>query len=133
MVYTRPSVYSRPNKSSFDWCTYRRGIKVEVSRRSDNGFSLVTYREYDDFYNPQYITYEMTGWVEDSSLAYCINREYFLVKTSACEKDSWEIFTDNHTFQLFWADINDLPQVVTPQDQWLRFLMKKLKNDFEYN
>lgn len=28
MVYTRPNVYSRPNKSSFDWCTHRRGIKV---------------------------------------------------------------------------------------------------------
>lgn len=80
MVYTRPNVYSRPNKNSFDWCTYRRGIKVEVNRYSENGFTLVTYREYNDFYNPQYVTYKITGWVEDSSLAYCVNREFFWLK-----------------------------------------------------
>lgn len=129
MIFTRPIAYSRPDKDSFDWCTFRRGIKVTVNRKSENGFTLVSYKEFDDFYNPTYITYEVTGWVTDDSLAYNMSRDFYMVSTSSCMEDSWEKFTDNHTFRLFWADIDNLPMIVTPQDQWIKHLIKTVNNE----
>ena len=38
---------------------------------------------------------------------------------------SWTIFTDNHTFTLFWAPLADAPRIISPyQREWLEFLSK---------
>jgi len=35
------------------------------------------------------------------------------------------IFTDNHTFTLFWAPLADAPRIISPyQREWLEFLSK---------
>ncbi|MDF2505448.1 MAG: hypothetical protein K0R06_2942 [Clostridium sp.] len=44
--------------------------------------------------------------------------------------DSWEVFTDNHTFKLFWTPIDSLPEIVTHQDQWVDFVRNKLNYSF---
>ncbi len=39
--------------------------------------------------------------------------------------ESWTIFTDNHTFTLFWAPLADAPRIISPdQREWLEFLSK---------
>jgi 8-oxo-dGTP pyrophosphatase MutT (NUDIX family) len=130
VICTSSTVYARPDVNSFDWCVFRRGITVKVNRKSENGFTLVTYLEYDNFINPTYISYQITGWVSDASLAKKIRRYFYHIEAKDSQDDYWKVFTDNHTFKLFWTPIDSLPKIVTPQDQWVDFVRNKLNYRF---
>ncbi|MER2039364.1 MAG: hypothetical protein ABS944_14555 [Solibacillus sp.] len=41
--------------------------------------------------------------------------------------NEWAIETDQHTFKLFWAPLENLPLIVSPQDKWLAYFLKELK------
>lgn len=114
-------VYTRPDPSSFDWATLRRGITVTVERQVA-GFSQVTYIEHDRIENPQYITYQITGWVPDGRLASMRRRHFFHFEYHGSQIAPWWIETDNHRFRLFWARLAELPRIVQPQDKWLEML-----------
>ena len=38
----------------------------------------------------------------------------------------WQAFSDNHTFTLFWAPLDNLPDIIPPQKTWLDILKTKL-------
>lgn len=130
VICTSPTVYARPDINSFGWCVFRRGITVKVDRRSENGFTLVTYLEYDNFINPTYVSYQITGWVPDDSLSKKIRRYFYHIESRDSLVDSWKVFTDNHRFKLFWTPIDNLHEIVTPQDQWVDFVRNKLDYSF---
>ena len=118
-------VYARPDTTSFDWATLRKGILVAVNRRAD-GFSQVTYEEPDRVPDPQFITMAITGWVPDMVLADTVVRHFFHLEYCGPAKARWTAFADNHRFALFWAPITDLPEIISPQDEWLVFLHRVL-------
>ncbi|AZR73507.1 hypothetical protein BBF96_08985 [Anoxybacter fermentans] len=62
VVLRSTKVYSRPNITSFDWASFRKGIYVSY-KRQENDFIQVTYDEYNKISNSDYFTYSITGWV----------------------------------------------------------------------
>ena len=113
-------VFSRPNQTSFNWAELRRGIGVRLHRR-EHGFAQVTYDEGDRFPDPTYISYQITGWVPEETLARANRRSLFHLELVGDAPDGWEHFSDNHLFRLFWASLSDLPEIIAPQREWLDF------------
>jgi 8-oxo-dGTP pyrophosphatase MutT (NUDIX family) len=115
-------VYARPDTTSFDWAYLRKGIPVTLSRRA-NGFSQVTYKEFDQVPDPQYVTMCITGWVPDDVLSDTKRRHFFHLDFHGCSEARWTVHTDDHRFTLFWSPLTALPEIVHPQDEWLEFLL----------
>lgn len=121
IVARQTPVYARPSTASFNWATLRSGIRV-TGARSTAGFTQVTYREYDRFPDPAYITYQITGWVPQTALATATRRFFYHLVCPAQTEEQWTVAADNHQFTLFWAPLSALPQLVSPQDRWLHYL-----------
>lgn len=114
-------VYARPDATSFDWAYLRRGISVTLNRRM-GGFSQVTYEEFDRIPDPQYVTICINGWVPDDALSDVKKRHFFHLEFHGHSEASWTIRADNHLFTLFWSPLAALPEIIHPQDEWLKFL-----------
>ena len=123
-------VYARPDATSFDWATLRKGIRVTANRR-ERGFTQVTYEEPDRVPDPQFITMSITGWVPDSVLADTCVRRFYHLEYRGPSQERWTAFSDNHTFTLFWAPMADLPEIIAPQDAWLAHLQRGLHGEIE--
>lgn len=120
-VMARTAVaYARPDKTSFDWATIRRGIWVQ-EHRQQNGFCHVTYQEPDQQENPQYLSFVITGWVEQTALADVCRRHFYHLTTTDETPAAWDVAIDNHVFHLFWADLHNLPQLQAGLEEWLTF------------
>jgi 8-oxo-dGTP pyrophosphatase MutT (NUDIX family) len=128
VIAAQTKVYARPDTTSFDWATLRTGIQVAVNRQ-EKGFTQVTYEEPDRVPDPQFITMSITGWVPDGVLADTRVRHFFHIEYDGSLKEQWTAFSDNHTFTLFWAPLSDLPQIIAPQDRWLAYLHRGLRDE----
>lgn len=125
MISALTKVYARPDATSFDWATLRRGIQVAVNRR-ERGFAQVTYEEPDRVPEPRFTSMSITGWVPDGVLADTVMRHFFQLEYQGPSKARWTTFADNHRFVLFWAPLSNLPEIIPPQDEWLAFLHRGL-------
>lgn len=125
VIVEHTKVYSRPDLTSFDWAIFRPGIMVFVEREID-GFSQVVYLENDREPNPIYVSMQIIGWVPDHTLADTRRRHFFLLEFSGQTEDRWENFSDNHTFSPFWASLRSLPEIISPQDNWVKYLRENL-------
>jgi hypothetical protein len=101
-----------------------RNQKGYYERRQGN-FVQISYIEGDQFPDPHYITYQITGWVEESNLASKMIRKFYHLQANSLLNE-WEIDTDQHKFKLFWAPLEDLPKIISPQEEWMDYLMKEL-------
>jgi 8-oxo-dGTP pyrophosphatase MutT (NUDIX family) len=119
-------VYARPDATSFDWAYLRQGISVALLRKAD-GFSQVTYEEFDRVPDPRYVTLSITGWVPDEVLADSTRRHFFHLEFAGHSEERWTVFADNHRFVLFWAPLSALPEIIYPQSEWLEFLPEPLR------
>jgi ADP-ribose pyrophosphatase YjhB (NUDIX family) len=129
IILNKTIVYSRPDPTSFDWAEIRRGIKVDCLM-SDKHFKQIQYREYDQINNPNYISYEIRGWVNNQNITKRITRHFYHIEVES-NLDQWEQFTDNHNFQLFWAPLHNLPEIVSAQYEWLTYITEKLQYKLE--
>jgi 8-oxo-dGTP pyrophosphatase MutT (NUDIX family) len=116
------TVYSRPAANSFDWARLPRGITVSVARRRP-GCAQVTYRESDVWPNADHVTYQITGWVPEWTLASVRRRHFYQLACRQTTPARWTINSDNHEFTLFWTPIVALPTLVAPQDRWLEMFL----------
>jgi 8-oxo-dGTP pyrophosphatase MutT (NUDIX family) len=122
VILTSTRVFARPDITSFDWAYLRRGVQVRIIRKMD-GFSQVTYEEVDDLQDPQYTSMQITGWVPDHTLTKRSTRHFFRLEFNGRTAESWAVFTDHHTFTLFWVPLADAPRIISPyQRAWLEFL-----------
>ena len=119
------TVYSRPDADSFAWATIRYGLWVTEERRAGD-YVQVTFAEPDNAERPAYISYQITGWVEQSGLTAHQRRHFFAAEVDQPTPARWTVNTDNHTFTLFWASIEALPLPIPPQDNWLEHLWRYL-------
>ncbi|WP_051620945.1 NUDIX domain-containing protein [Paenibacillus sp. UNC451MF] len=127
-TYHNAKVYSRPDLSSAQWAEIRRGINLAYIREQGD-FVQVSYTEEDQYPYPNYITYQITGWVERKHLASTVRRQFYHLR-SISTKDKWEQEADHHLFQLFWAPMDSLPEIVAPQQQWVTYVTNELKYNF---
>ena len=119
-------VFSRPDPSSFDWIQVSPGLWLEVHRKK-NGYAQITYKEPDQLPNPTYTTYQITGWVPEDALSQRQRRYFFLLNFAGQTPPSWKVNADSHTYTLSWFPLDDLPNLISPQDEWLSVLLKHLK------
>ncbi|MHB0935409.1 MAG: hypothetical protein ACYC6A_03375 [Armatimonadota bacterium] len=50
-------------------------------------------------------------------------RRYFYHLAAPADKGTeWMVQNDNHLFRPFWAALEDLPEIVEPQDGWVRYV-----------
>lgn len=124
IIFDKAKIYSRPDISSLQWAEIRRGITV-LHERSQGNFVQISYKEGDKFPEPNYITYQITGWTEESNLASKVTRQFYHFQSSS-QVDEWEIETDNHHFKLFFSPLDNLPQIVSPQNEWLDYLLNEI-------
>jgi 8-oxo-dGTP pyrophosphatase MutT (NUDIX family) len=121
LILTGTKVFARPDPASFDWAFLRRGLTVQIERL-EGDFAQVSYIEHDRITEPRYITYQITGWIPRACLAESARRTFFHLELLEAAPERWERFTDQHTFELFWAPLDDLPEIVEPQNGWVQFL-----------
>lgn len=126
IIFDKAKIYSRPDISSTQWAEIRRGITV-LKERSKGDFVQISYKEGDQFPDPNYITYQITGWTEKSNLASIVTRQFYHFQSNS-QVDEWEIETDNHRFKLFWSPLDCLPQIVSPQHEWIDYILNDMNN-----
>lgn len=114
-------VFGRPDLHSYDWAHFRIGLPVEVLRHVE-GFTQVRYEEKDNYFESQYPLYSITGWLPDDALTDQRVRHFYLFEATAETPPRWSVSTDYHTFELFWAPLDNLPAIVPPQDTWVQWL-----------
>ncbi len=118
-------VYARPDERSFNWASLPRGITVELLQSGEE-YSLVSYVEGDVYLEPAYITYQITGWVWSATLAQVVRRHFFHLKAQpGISPAELQVKTDQHIFHPFWCALNDLPEIVAPQNEWLDFVRRE--------
>lgn len=114
-------VYMRPDATSASWARLPRGITVAVSRNNGD-FVQVNYEEFDRIPDPQYVTGNISGWISAAAVTRIKRRYFYAMDFAGTSEDQWSVHTDKHEFRLFWAPLDDLPQIISPQNEWVRFL-----------
>lgn len=115
------TVYARPDPGSFAWAHIPRGIQVSVGKQ-EGDFIQVAYVEWDSMPEMNYITYQISGWAKAEGLASRLRRYFYLLAVDCDTPPTWEVAIDHHLFHLFWAPLDRLPEIIPPQDRWLRFI-----------
>jgi len=124
VIAVHTKVYSRPDLNSFDWAYIRPGITVSIERKAP-GFTQIFYQEYDRVPDQQYVSMSIKGWVPEAVLAQSQRRHFYQLEFRGDSEDCWQVFSDHHWFTPFWAPLNNLPDIIPPQDEWLAVLMEK--------
>ena len=124
VIAEHTKVYAQPDLTSFDWAYIRPGITVSVHRKV-TGFTQIKYKEFNRVPDPQYVSMSIKGWVPDKVLAHIRLRHFYHLEFFGKSEDRWQKVADNHTFTLFWASLDALREIISPQDEWLVFLKKK--------
>ena len=109
----------RPDPISFDWATLPRAAMVRMEREAE-GWTQVTYAEWDRWPDPRYTNYQITGWVVNSALTASQTRHFYRLACHESTPDEWVVEIDHHRFRLFWAPLDDLPEIVETQAGWVR-------------
>jgi 8-oxo-dGTP pyrophosphatase MutT (NUDIX family) len=130
VIAEKTKVYAHPDVTSFDWVEFRRGVMVK-EERSVPGFKHVTYEERDRYPDHRFITYRITGWVPDKVLSRKTRRYFYHLTYSGETPATWDVFTDHHIFQLFWAPFFYLPEIIEDQRIFLDFVTCELGYKFE--
>ena len=121
IILQQTNVFSRPDNTSFDWAFLRKGITVSALR-TNSGYTQITYVEHDQVPEPQYVSMQITGWVPNDALNNYRRRHFFHLEFQGESPESWETFSDHHRFYPYWAQISNLPEIIAPQDDWLKYL-----------
>lgn len=100
------------------------------ANRREASFVQVTYQEEDCYPNPNYISFMLKGWVHESCVTDSVERSFYHLTVENTEQDEWIQQADGHTFQLFWADMDHLPEIVETQLQWWMYATNTLGYNF---
>lgn len=125
-VIVRPTlVYAHPDPMSLHWVHMPRGVWVKREGRQANGFTQITYHEVNRQADPPSVSYQITGWVPDGTLANRQLRYFFHLSYQGESSPRWPVEIDDHQFILFWAPLATLPPIIFPQNTWLPFLKQR--------
>ena len=118
-------VFSRPDPSSFNWIHIRSGIKMQVLQQNGE-YIQIKYAEPNKFPDADFITFEIIGWVHQANLTNHLRRYFYLAQGHFDTPEQWDVYTDGHCFTLSWFSLDNPPNFVPPQDEWLTILMDHL-------
>ena len=122
----RPApVIVRPDARSASWAHLRRGIGVRIERR-EGAFVQVTWAEFDRHPDPQYLTAQVTGWIDRVALTQVRRRFFYILPFAGETASTWTHRADHQDFRPFWAPVDAMPALISPQDQWVPYLLAAL-------
>ena len=124
---TQTIIYSRPRENSFSWVKIKRGVTLD-KKKDENDYCLVEYREWNDENNKDYYSYRIQGWAKAEDLSDRKMRHFCIIDVED-SRNKWEVFIDNHTFKPFYAKLDNLPTIISPQDKWIDVLNKMIKKE----
>ena len=113
-VVRHTRVYARPDVASFDWAEFRRGLLVKRLRQSGD-------LEWNQFPDPEYVTYRITGWIKNDLLCAFQRRRLFHLTTPNDGRARWTVPADQPIFELFWAPLASLPPIIEWQYRLLAY------------
>ena len=117
-ILTTTPVYTRADGAGAVWATLRNGLRVRILR-SESSFSQVEYIEINRNADPNYKSFEITGWIPSSTIARTVTRHFYLFSHHGDTPDRWDHQDEGHTFSLFWSTLADLPALNPWQQPWL--------------
>lgn len=120
-VYQTSPICKRPDTKSLSGASVRRGIAVEIERE-EGEFVQISYREFQRQPPPEQIFYQITGWVLRPALIWRRRRSFYQFDYTEQTPERWTTNFDGPAFELFWAQLDDLPDIVPPQAAWLAYL-----------
>lgn len=100
-------VHIRPDYGSEVWGQIRRGLQV-TEKRLEAHYIQVTYEEEDQYPNPNYISFQLTGWVHESCLTGSVARTFYHLEAENNGQEEWFQEADGYRFRLFWTPIEQL-------------------------
>ncbi|MYF63215.1 MAG: NUDIX hydrolase [Rhodothermaceae bacterium] len=129
VIQKTSTVYSRPDTSSFDWVTIRRGIRVDT-RETENGFVQIDYVE-KELLGSDRISFQITGWIPQDALTTNVERKHYHLSCAASDELEWEVFSDHHKFVLMWHPLTEDPQLQEPFGEWFDSIKEQLVHDLK--
>ncbi|MFX0181668.1 MAG: NUDIX domain-containing protein [Candidatus Hodarchaeota archaeon] len=132
IIMEKTKVFAHPDINSYSWAEIRKKVQVKLER-STNDFSQVTYFEENRFPNPDYISYQITGWIPSRILCRKKKRHFFHLTVTKETLDEWEVLAEpelNYTYRVFWAYFDTLPPIIPPQYEWLEYVKSELNYIF---
>ena len=116
-----PNTQSMPYERAFG-----RGVTVTF-HESINGWSHISYNEYNQRPNPQSIRWRVDGWVPDETISFDKPRHFYHLTTPEETPERWTQIADGkHTFEPFWTPLTPKPNLISPQATWLDAVHNKL-------
>lgn len=99
-----------------------RGLKLQTFERKV-GFTHIKYEDYDFNQDPPTLLNAIDAWLPSDALTREILRTFYLLRVEEETQDTWQIQSDQgHTFQFFWVNWNEFPQLIGEQADWLNQL-----------
>ncbi len=124
-------VFARPDPTSFQWAYLPRAAIVDLIR-SENVFAQVCYSEGNLYPDPNYISYQIIGWVRKDSLTRNLRRHFFHIEYQGpLDMGKWSVKIDSHLFTSAWYPFESLPAIVYPQNTWLDYVCNECGYDFK--
>ena len=118
MIISPATAYARPDPSSFDWIEIRSAVQVKMDRKVAD-FTQITYIENDQEPDPQFVSMQITAWIPDENLATIRRRYFYRLNFTGESPVAWTQFADHHLFTLYWAPLENLPEIIQLQNEWL--------------
>lgn len=102
----RGNVYARASRQAAQWAHLPKGVQVTVVDSTED-FSQVEYVEFDDFNNPNMVTYRIKGWIENRHLTSDTKWHYYHFQTNT-SKASWTSNVMDTTCGMKWVALKDV-------------------------
>lgn len=94
----------------------------QLGERRD-GYVHVHYQEYDLNQQPAPLLWEVDSWVPENEIALGTRRHFYQVEALQQSPLTWEQPADmGHSFQFFWTPVQNLPELIGEQNDWLKWL-----------
>lgn len=104
-------------------------VKKNVFKRILFRYFMKNGIKYPD---SEHISFGKVGWVEGSRLTTKIIRHFYHLETTF-QPDNWQQQADNHFFDLFWASLVSLPDLVASQNNCLPYAQTNSNTPFKKN
>jgi len=124
IIEKESNIYSRPREDSINWVKIRKGITVNRIKE-ESGYSLIEYREWNNEIEKDYYTYEICGWIKNDNISKEKIRNFVVINVKT-ERETWNTFSDYHTFKHYFIKVEKIPKLITNQEKWKSVLYKYL-------
>lgn len=105
--------------------TFGRGGTVTF-HESINGWSHISYNEYNQVPNPQSISWRIDGWVPNEAISHDKPRHFYHLTTPEKTPERWSLKADGHIYAPFWMPLSPKPSLTPRQSGWLEAVYDQL-------